>query len=185
MKRCHILTVRLVASLACLMIVACQDDAGPASTGDPDLHITRVTADEIAALDRGSLLPVAAATEDDVLIFDPSRGPLDFGRVELTCPNGQQMDMDTWLLDLEKKRSIDLQQLTSDSFALARTPQTAVKGLEALGAPAAPRVSPYDAECPPPKCWKQICVQSCYWCPDGAYICTCTWQTVCQLCAEE
>jgi len=188
LKPIHLLIIPPVACLFGLPLAACQDNGEGAveMVQDADLRITRVTADDLANLDDGARLSLGTARDTDVLVFDPSQGPLDFGRIELTCPNGQRMGMDVWLLDLQKQRGADLQTLTAGEFSLARTQDNAIDGLE-QEAGAEPNLEPqYDQNCPPPNCVHNVCVgQTCYWCPDGQYVCSCQWTSVCEPCNPE
>ena len=171
--------VLMGAILATLVLAACQAAEPGASTGDTDLQVTRITADDLANVAAGARLSLQASERDDVILFDPSRGSLDFGKIELTCPNGQQMGMDTWLTALEQSHGVDIGAMTGDIFSLALAKQTAADGLDVQDSSKESRPQGYEqggGQC----CTTTCLEQSCYLCTDGQWVCSCIrWTTTC------
>ena len=153
---------------------ACQavENHGPA---EPALHAKRITADDLAGVAAGSRLVLQTPAQDDVILFDPTKGPLDFSKVELTCPNGRQMAMDTWLAGLSTRHGVNTAEMTADVFSLALAEHTAADGLDVPAPTGRSRKSSLVEGC------VRSCVeQSCYLCTDGQWVCTCArWEYIC------
>lgn len=89
----------------------------------------RITADDLRSVPEGSTLIVRVDENDEVVVFDPSRGPIDFSRLEIVHPNGQQMRMDTWLGGVAQK-GITAEVLAASEFSVALTQKTAEEAFE-------------------------------------------------------
>ena len=87
--------------------------------------ILRITADNLSGIPEGSTLVVRTTQSDEIVIFDHSRGEIDFSRLEIVCPNGQQMHMDTWLADVAASRGLSLDVFKTGEFSIALTRETA------------------------------------------------------------
>ena len=140
--------------------------AGEAAAGNVDAAV--ITAGTIASLEEGSRLLLDGSRQ--VLLFEPAGGAIDYGRIDLVCPNGQQMPMDRWLLDLEE-RGHPREEITGSEFALSVDRESAARAL-ASGGPsesaAAPSYEPLgeeDVAEPNPECF------GCIFCIDGQLVC--------------
>jgi hypothetical protein len=122
------------------------------------LSVQRVTADDLAALDTSKRLVVSVG-ENDPLLFDSSAGAIDFGRIDIVCPNGQQMAADVWLHERAKEQNLDLGQTISNELSLARNMEDARAALRAEGSPS------YKAQATDPV------INPCVCCTDGLCIC--------------
>jgi hypothetical protein len=92
-------------------------------------------------------------------VFDPSAGPIDFGRIDLVCPNGQQMAADIWLIERSKEQGFDVAEIISEEFSLARTMEDAYSALHGGAGPSSQPLSDGTAN------------GACWCCSDGVCIC--------------
>ena len=167
----------IIAPLALLAFPGCQmaDE-----NREPDVVITRITAEDTKALDA----PIVVSTQNqgEALMFDPAQGAIAYDQIDLVCPNGQQMGMVDWLAQFDVTQELDVNALLSQEFTLASSRSDAAAAL-IKPAPEEPKLDGTGANLRPPDdgCCYQVCVaEECYLCPDGVWICTCTqWQTVC------
>jgi hypothetical protein len=118
---------------------------------------------------------VRVAENDEVIVFDPSRGPIDFNKLETSFPNGQPMRMDTWLGEGATSPGIALEQLKASEFSVA----VAREAVEVIFEN--PHVNPSAAK---PLdlvgCYWTCCSESCAAWGQGATVCYCN--AYCQVC---
>lgn len=163
--------------LVAFTALACEspdDDSAPASLFDGsgvDITVTRITAKDIGTLSDGSTLIVNARNKNGALVLDTSYGELDYGRIELICPNGQQMRMDTWLLNASEEEGFDLASTAANGFSVGLNQENTLSAMNPRDRAAPTMLQPLFAE----GCFSYCCgTESCYQCPDGAWICTCS-----------
>jgi len=135
----------------------------------------RITADDLHSIPEGSTLVVRVAESDEVIVFDPSRGPIDFSRLEIVFRNGEQMRMDTWLGEGATSQGMALEQLKTEAFSVALTREAAEVIFDK------PHVDPSAAK---PMdlvgCYWMCCAESCAAWGQGATVCYCN--AYCQAC---
>jgi hypothetical protein len=135
----------------------------------------RITADDLLSVPEGSTLVVRVTESDEVIVFDPSRGPIDFSRLDIAFPNGHQMRMDTWLGEGATSQGIALEQLKVSEFSVALTREAAeVIFDKPYVDPSA--VKPMDLV----GCYWMCCSESCAAWGQGATVCTCN--AYCYMC---
>jgi hypothetical protein len=150
-----------------LSLAACQSTEAEVASSEP--KVTRVTAEDLRYLDPAARLALSISDQHEVLLFDPSLGALDFGRIELICPNGQQMMMDVWLVELAQSQGLDLETYTRGEFTLARNQSDALEAINGRSvSPGMPSPEPLA------KAGWKCCGQECSCCDDGVCSCYCT-----------
>ena len=139
--------VGLVVLLAC-SACALEEEPGTSidgseATGPQVVHVTASTVAELAP----SQQLLVDLTQALVFVFDPSHGALDYGRMDLVCPNGAGMRLDGWMTE----RSIEIgADITLNGWATLSLGPMSLQSLIV-------EQGPSDSDC--------------YLCTDGAWMC--------------
>jgi hypothetical protein len=116
MRALPLKAIVFTALLAVTQLVACQgpEDADAAdSTSEPrESSGMRITANTLAQLASNAYLRLEALEQEDVLVFDPASGPIDYARIVLVTGE-QQLPMDRWLQDAAREQGVDAKTLES------------------------------------------------------------------------
>ncbi len=118
-------TIALCLSVA-ILIPACAADTDPvlddSTTSEAAANIVTISARSFDQLANGERLTVNSLDKDSVFRFDVSQGEIDFSRIDIVCPNGQQMAMDAWLTK-QQADGVDIQKMLARGFAVGSDQQ--------------------------------------------------------------
>jgi hypothetical protein len=150
---------------ACTTTSPADDDEAVSSDTVQAVHVIDATI--LNSLGEWDQIIVDIQSSDDVYVFDPSMGPLDFQRVRIVCPNGNQMPLDAWLQEQSDASGIVASKDVRQPFAISRT-ELMRNPLAELGTK--PESEPgYETQAAPQDCL--LCVA----CSDGGWICFVCW----------
>lgn len=122
-------TFVFTAFLAITQLVACQgqeeSQQAPSVAGDSrESSGMRITSDTLASLPANAHLRLEGLAQDDVIVFDPSRGPIDYARIQLVTSE-QQLSMAGWLQEAARKTGLEVQALETRVLAVRLTADSA------------------------------------------------------------
>lgn len=102
------------------------------SPEQPQYNVSWLSADTLAEISSDSRLVVRLRDAKDLIVVDPTRGPIDFARVDLSCPTAQ-MALSPWLQGLADDNGVSLENVVSDRFVIGMNQDSVTAILNAQG----------------------------------------------------
>ncbi len=122
---------KTVALAAFLVVTASACEGGADARGSEDtltqgreVSGLNITADTVRNLAPGTYLRLDGTAQEDVLLFDPSRGAIDYSRIALVA-GGQEVAMDRWLEEAALTKGVDTAELLKSVLAVKLSEQDA------------------------------------------------------------
>ncbi|MEM7677068.1 MAG: hypothetical protein AAF449_13785 [Myxococcota bacterium] len=106
----------LIACMASALAFACGGEENEASSS----RTQTITANSIASLPAGELLRIDLSDENLITIFDTVDGQIDYGRIEIICPNGRMMPMNEWMVEQANDLAVDFE--SADRLVISANP---------------------------------------------------------------
>lgn len=89
---------------------------------DRAVDVYRVTADDVRRLDADDRLIVSVPPAGEAVLVDPSRGAVDFGRIDIADDDGRFVRADTWIVHLADVRGVDVADISGSELVIATEP---------------------------------------------------------------
>lgn len=97
---------------------------------DRAVDVYRVTADDVRRLDADDRLIVSVPPAGEAVLVDPSRGAVDFGRIDIADDDGRLVRADTWIVHLADVRGVDVADISGSELVIATEPSDALEAME-------------------------------------------------------
>jgi hypothetical protein len=150
---------------------------------DHGVNVHRVAANDVLQLEDGDRLTVPLTRPGEAVMMDPSRGKIDFSRIDIIDAEGDLTRADAHLAQLAESGNVEVEQLWSSEVVFATEVSDAETVMEM---PIDEREDPLDYEsrkaCVGEGCCGGFCCNA--WYCDCAVVCAC-YCTVTGCCSAE